>query len=459
MVILDGNAIFRAGIKCSFLATFIFVYLGRFKRSAIDIMQSSFKRLRGVKITRQKRHFMQALSINRLIYTLGFFGVILTSPANSAANPWQMNMYRGVTPISKDIYNLHMIAIMICAVIGVVVFGVMIYSLIYHRKSKGHKPASFHENTVLEIFWSIIPFLILVGLAFPATKVLMHMEDSSDSDVTIKVIGYQWKWQYQYLDQGISYFSQLSTPYAEIHNQKPKGQWYLLEVDKPLVVPIHKKIRFLVTSNDVVHSWWVPELGVKRDAIPGFMHEAWARIEKPGTYRGQCTELCGINHGFMPIVVQAVTEDQFKQWVASQPHVNGNLNSNDKTQVGFNSLTRDELMVRGKEKYELICAACHRADGKGLPPMYPALKGSSVAVGRPISRHIEMILNGVPGTAMQPYAMQLSDEDIAAIVTYERNAWENNTNDEVQASEVAAVRRKHYKIPKMVKKAQAGGLQ
>ena len=234
--------------------------------------------------------------------------LLTTGQALAAADGWQMNMYRGVTPLSRDMYDLHMVAIVICAVIGVVVFGVMFYALFHHRKSKGHIPATFHTNTRLELIWTIIPFLILVGLAIPATKVLVRLEDSSQSDVTIKIVGYQWKWQYQYLDQGISFFSNLSTPYAQIHNQQPKGEWYLLEVDNPLVVPINKKIRFIVTSNDVIHSWWVPELGVKRDAIPGFMHESWARIEKPGTYRGQCTELCGINHGFMPIVVKAVTQ-------------------------------------------------------------------------------------------------------------------------------------------------------
>ncbi|KTD36588.1 cytochrome c oxidase subunit II [Legionella nautarum] len=386
-------------------------------------------------------------------------GLIAGQPAMAEADKWQLNMYKGVTPLSHDMYNLHMIAIVICAMIGVLVFGVMIYSLIHHRKSKGYTPATFHDNFRLEIVWSIIPFLILVGLAIPATKVLIHQEDNSDSDVTIKIVGYQWKWQYQYLDQGISYFSNLSTPFAQIHNQAKKGEWYLLEVDKPLVLPVHKKIRFLVTSNDVVHSWWVPELGVKRDAIPGFMHEAWARIEKPGTYRGQCAELCGINHGFMPIVVEAVNEDQFNQWVAKQVKVKDQYAETVNQPGAQANLTRDELMSLGKQKYDQICAACHRVDGKGLPPMYPALKGSSVAVGKPISRHIAMILNGVPGSAMQPYKEQLTDKDIAAIVTYERNAWENNTDDVVQPADVAKVRQGEIKQPKMVEKAKVGGLR
>lgn len=386
-------------------------------------------------------------------------GMLAGQSAMAEADNWQLNMYKGVTPLSRDMYDLHMIAIVICAIIGIVVFGVMIYSLIHHRKSKGYTPATFHDNFRLEIVWSIIPFLILVGLAIPATKVLIHQEDSSDSDVTIKVVGYQWKWQYQYLDQGISFFSNLSTPFAQIHNQQEKGEWYLLEVDKPLVLPVNKKIRFLVTSNDVVHSWWVPELGVKRDAIPGFMHEAWARIEKPGTYRGQCAELCGINHGFMPIVVQAVNEDEFNQWVASQVKVKDQYAEAVNQPTVQPDVPRAELMSLGKQMYDQNCAACHRVDGKGLPPMYPALKGSSVAVGKPISRHISLILNGVPGSAMQPYRDQLSDKDIAAIVTYERNAWENNTGDVVQPADVAKVRQGEIKQPKMVEKAKVGGLR
>lgn len=386
-------------------------------------------------------------------------GLVLSQAAGAKTDMWQLNMHQGVTPISRDMYSLHMIAIVICAIIGVIVFGIMFYALIHHRKSKGYTPASFHDNFRLEVIWSIIPFLILVGLAIPATRVLLRMEDTAQSDVTIKVIGYQWKWQYQYLDQGISFFSNLATPYVQIHNQQPKGKWYLLEVDKPLVLPINKKVRFLVTSNDVVHSWWVPKLGIKRDAIPGFMHEAWARIEKPGTYRGQCAELCGINHGFMPIVVQAVNEDQFNQWVAEQSKVEDHYAALVNQLAKQPNKPRSELMRLGQQKYDLICAACHRADGKGLPPLYPALKGSSVAVGKPISRHIALILNGVPGSAMQPYRDQLSDEDIAAIVTYERNAWENNTDDLVQPSDVAKVRQAEIQKPKMVEKMKVGGLR
>lgn len=386
-------------------------------------------------------------------------GMFLGQIVNAAPDYWQLNMPKGVTPLSRDMYDLHMVALVICSIIGVVVFGVMIYSLIHHRKSKGYTPAAFHDNTRLEIIWTIIPFLILIGLAIPATKVLIRMEDSSKADVTIKVVGHQWKWQYQYLNEGINFYSNISTPFAEIENQAEKNQWYLLQVDKPLVVPVNQKIRFLVTSNDVIHSWWVPDLGVKRDAIPGFMHEAWARIQEPGVYRGQCAELCGINHAYMPIVVKAVSENEYKEWVAKQAKVQDIYAESENDPKAQEQMKRAELMALGKKRYDIICSACHKVDGKGIPPMFPALKGSSVAVGHPISRHIDLILNGVPGSAMQAYKDQLSDKEIAAIVTYERNAWENNTDDEVQPAEVAKRRTADTQEPIMVKKAQAGGFR
>lgn len=393
------------------------------------------------------------------LWSAAFLGLLMSGVAGAAADPWQLNMYKGVTPISRDMYALHMTAMFICCIIGVLVFGVMIYALIHHRKSKGYVPAGFHDNPRLEIVWTIIPFLILAGLAIPATKVLMRMENSSESDVTIKIVGSQWRWQYQYLDQGISFFSNLATPYNQIQNKQKKGEWYLLEVDKPLVLPVHKKIRFLVTSSDVVHSWWVPELGVKRDAIPGFMHEAWATIDKPGTYRGQCAELCGINHGFMPIVVEAVSDEAFQKWVSEQPKVEDTYAKKTNSSTALTVMTRAELMTLGKSRYQQYCVACHLANGKGIPPMFPALKGSSIAIGKPISRHIALMLNGVNGSAMQAYKDQLTDEEIAAIVTYERNAWGNNTDDLVQPADVARVRSINNQTPIRVKKAQAGGLQ
>lgn len=389
---------------------------------------------------------------------------LVALPAGAA---WDLNMMEGVTPMSHQIFGLHMFAIWVCVGIGLVVYGVMIYSIIFHRKSRGAEAANFHGNTLLEIFWSIIPLILLVILAIPATQVLGRMEDTKNADITIKITGYQWKWRYEYLDQNIDFFSNLSTPVNQIYGDKPKDEWYLLEVDKPLVLPVHKKIRFLVTSNDVIHAWWVPDLGVKRDAIPGFIHEAWANIEKPGIYRGQCAELCGVNHGFMPIVVKAVTNDEFEKWLAEQRLVasvseNMPIEHEHKPSVSImdkelrawidgdssekpvmeepKGMTLQELMTNGEEEYGRYCMACHQKNGEGMPPLFPALKGSSVAVGKSIARHINLVLTGVPGTAMQSYAVQLTDQEIAEIVTYERNAWGNNTGDVVQPSDVAAVR-------------------
>lgn len=375
------------------------------------------------------------------------------------ANDWQINMFKGVTPVSRDIYHLHMIAMLVCAIIGIVVFGIMIYSLIHHRKSKGYQAAHFHDNTRLEVVWTIIPFLILIGLAFPATRTLIKLDNTDNAEVTIKIVGSQWKWEYFYLDEGVHFYSNLSTPFRAIENKVKKDAHYLLEVDNEVVVPTHKKIRFLVTASDVIHSWWVPELGIKRDAIPGFMYEAWARIEKEGIYRGQCTELCGIGHGFMPIVVRAVPEEEYKKWVKMQLEKQRLWNQQQINLQAQQNMSREALMSLGKQKYRQVCAYCHRDDGKGLPPLYPALKGSSVAVGYPISRHIGMILYGVPGSAMQSYENMLSNEEIAAIVTYERNAWENNTNDLVQPLDIAKLRVNNMHKPKLVTKSKLGGLK
>ncbi|HVV68505.1 MAG TPA: cytochrome c oxidase subunit II [Gammaproteobacteria bacterium] len=359
---------------------------------------------------------------------------------------YTLNLTPGVTPISQDIYNLHMTIFWICVAIGVVVFSIMFYALIRHRKSLGVKPATFHGNTRIEIFWAVVPFLILVIMAVPATLVLMRMEDSSNADVNIKVTGYQWKWQYEYLDEGISFYSNLSTPLDQIKNKAPKDKWYLLQVDKPLVVPVHKKIRFLVTSNDVIHSWWVPALGIKRDAIPGFIHEAWARIETPGIYRGQCAELCGLNHGFMPIVVDARSEEDYAKWVQAQK--SGAAEAQTQAVADNNKTwTQQELMQSGENLYNSQCAACHKPNGLGMPPAFPALVGSKIATG-PVKNHIDIVLNGKPGTAMAAFGKQLNDADIAAIITYERNAWGNAEQNKygkhagglVQPAEVAAAR-------------------
>lgn len=330
------------------------------------------------------------------------------------------NMTPGVTPISQDIYALHMTIFWICVVIGGLVFIVLIYAMIKHRKSIGHKPAKFHTNTTIEIIWTVIPFTILILMAIPATIVLIRMSDDSKADINIKITGYQWKWKYEYLDYGISFFSVLSTPRAQIENKQKKGKWYLLEVDKPLVLPIHKKIRFLVTSNDVIHSWWVPALGIKRDAIPGFIHESWARIEKPGTYRGQCAELCGINHAYMPVVVIAKTQADFKKWLSEQRQ-----EETAQKDMPLKTLTKAELMTQGEKTYNTYCAVCHKADGKGQPPAFPALQGGKISTG-PVQGHIDIVLHGVTGTSMQAFKDQLTPEQIAAVVTYERNQWGND---------------------------------
>lgn len=377
--------------------------------------------------------------MNKLPAKIAMFILALGTYTGSAFAS-KYNMPEGVTPVSQKIYNLHMTIFWVCVAIGVIVFSVMIYSIIMHRKSRGVVASQFHENTSLEIFWAIVPFLILVGMAIPATKVLVQMNDTSNPDLTIKITGYQWRWQYEYLDQGISFFSSLSTPYKQIHNQQQKNPNYLLEVDHPLVVPINRKIRFLVTSNDVIHSWWVPALGIKRDGLPGFINETWATIEKPGIYRGQCAELCGVNHGYMPVVVKAVTPEEFQAWVVQQnpkaaPTTSKSVATSSKTTYSFS-----ELMTKGKEVYEKFCVACHAEDGTGIGHIFPPLKGSSVSTGRPISRHIEVVLYGRPGTAMQAFEKQLDDLEVAAVVTYERNAWGNNTGDEIKPSDVTKLR-------------------
>ena len=345
-----------------------------------------------------------------------------------------LNLPRGVTSISKEAYDLHMLIMWICVAIGVVVFGAIFISILKHRKSKGAKPATFHESTTVEIIWTIVPFLILIGMAIPATKALVAMEDTSNPDLSIKVTAYQWKWGYDYMDEGVSFISSLSTPKEQILNEQEKGQNYLLEVDNPLVVPVNKKVRLLLTANDVIHSWWVPDLGMKKDAIPGFVNEMWFRVDEEGTYRGQCAELCGKDHGFMPIVVVAKNDADYQQWVTAQK----TAMDADAAAAGRDWSMAD-LMERGEKVYNTSCAACHQANGEGIPGAFPGLKGSAVATG-PIPAHIDIIINGKSGTAMAAFGGQLNDIDIAAVVTYERNAWDNNTGDLVQPSEVKAAR-------------------
>ena len=374
----------------------------------------------------------------------------------------QLDMTPGVTGISQEIYGLHRLMFYWCIAIGVAVFGVMFYSIFKHRKSVGHKPAHFHESTTVEIIWTIIPFLILIGMAIPATKTLMAMSDTSASALTVKVTGSQWKWHYDYLDYegntklNLGFLSVLSTPREQFETPLRKAglfpsglaasdtaktapnkdEHYLLEVDRPLVIPTGKKVRLLLTADDVIHAWWVPALGIKRDAIPGFINEVWTLIPegKEGIYRGQCAELCGKDHGFMPIVVDAKSPADFNQWLKDQQVAQQKAaaeEANSTTAV----LTKEELMSLGEKEYLASCAGCHQPGGTGLPPMFPALKGSKVATG-PAAEHIEVVLNG--RNQMPKFKGVLSPKVLAAIITYERNAWGNNKGDLVQPSDIAA---------------------
>jgi cytochrome c oxidase subunit 2 len=327
----------------------------------------------------------------------------------------------------------------VIVVIFVGVFAVVTYSLIFHRKSRGHKPADFHDNTTVELAWTIVPALILIAIAFPATSALVNMRDTSQPDLTIKVTGYQWKWGYEYLTgdaAGVKYMSVLATPREQIENKAPKGEHYLLEVDRPLVVPVGKKVRILTTATDVIHNWSVPAFAVKTDAVPGFLRDTWFRADKEGTYRGQCSELCGKDHGFMPVVVEVVSDEKYAAWVAEQKQQMASA-ADDPNKVW----KLDELLARGEKVYAANCASCHQANGQGLPPVFPALDGSKIVKG-PKEGHLDIVINGKPGTAMAAFGAQLSDTDIAAVVAYERNAWTNKLGEVIQPAEVKARRGK-----------------
>jgi cytochrome c oxidase subunit 2 len=315
--------------------------------------------------------------------------------------------------------------------IFILVFGVMFYSIFKHRKSVGHQAAQFHENTTVEIVWTVIPFLILLFMAWPATKTVLAMKDTSAPDVTIKVTGYQWKWGYDYLQDGFGFYSNLSTPLAQIENRQPRGANYLLEVDNPMVVPVDSKVRLVITANDVIHSWWVPAVGVKQDAIPGFVRDAWFRAEKVGTFRGQCAELCGKEHAFMPIVVEVKSKEDYAKWAGEQKQRLAAA-ADDPNKAW----TEAELVAKGAAVYAANCAACHQSNGKGMPPAFPALDGSKI-VGGPPADQIHIVLNGKPGTAMPPWK-QLSDVDIASVITYTRNSWGNKSGDVMPAAVKAA---------------------
>ena len=366
--------------------------------------------------------------------------LLLTAGLSLQASAQQYNMPVGVTEISREIHGLHMTIFWICVAIGVVVFGAMLVSMILHRKSRGHEPATFHESTKLEVAWTVVPLLILIAMAVPATDVLVKMYDSGGEDMVVEVRGYQWKWQYKYLDddleEQLSFFSNLTTPREQIGNLADKGENYLLEVDNPLVIPTGRKVRFLLTSNDVIHAWWVPDFGLKRDAVPGFINDIWAIVDEPGIYRGQCTELCGKDHGFMPIVVHALPPEEYAAWYADQLGEQV-AEARQEAELVEQDWTGAELFARGESVYEGQCAACHQPNGQGMPPVFPAIAGSAVATGD-VRDHLDVIYNGRAGTAMQAFGQQLNATDIAAVMHYQRHAFGNDTGDVVMPADVVA---------------------
>jgi len=373
---------------------------------------------------------------NARCFVWSLLALLFAASAN-ASTSMPLNMTKGVTEISQQVYQLHMTIFWICCVIGAVVFGIMFWSIIRHRKARGVQPASFHESTKVEILWTAIPVLILIGMAIPATKTLIAMEDTSAADVTVLVTGSQWKWHYKYLDNDVEYFSLLATSRKQIYNKLAKGENYLLEVDRPLVIPTGKKIRFLMTSDDVIHSWWVPAFAIKKDANPGFINEAWTRVDQPGIYRGQCAELCGKDHGFMPIVVIAKDPADYHAWVEQEETRIAAAKAAERELLAMN-MTMEDLMSTGERVYQGWCVACHQANGAGLAGIFPAVKGSQLILNDRAA-HIDIIVNGKPGTAMQAFGRQLSLKELAAVITYTRNAFDNNTGDTVQAADVFAV--------------------
>lgn len=362
-------------------------------------------------------------------------GLAALAPFGAAHAAWELNMPRGVTQISREAYDQHMLMLWWCVAIGVVVFGAMFYSMIRHRRAAGHAAANFHHNTFAEIVWTVIPVLILVLMAVPATRALIVMEDTSEADMTLKVTGHQWKWRYEYLEDDVDFFSALAPESREAIYEDPfSREHYLLEVDNEVVLPVGRKVRILLTADDVIHAWWVPALGMKKDAIPGFINELWTRIDDPGVYRGQCAELCGKDHGYMPIVVRAVTEEEYVAWLGER-HAEQEMVA----RAAERDWSEEELMARGKEVYLTACAACHQPDGAGQPPAFPAISGSPIATG-PLDAHLDRVMNGKPGTAMAAFAGQLSDVDLAAVLTFQRNALGNSTGDVVQPSAIRAAR-------------------
>ncbi|MCY4043643.1 MAG: cytochrome c oxidase subunit II [Cellvibrionales bacterium] len=367
------------------------------------------------------------VALSALISTLS-----LSLPGLANVERFETNMTESITDVGKEIYDIHMLVFWICVAAGILVFLFMLYTIIKYRKSNGHKPATFHENTAVEITWTVIPLIILLGMAWPASKTLIKIYDTSEADMDILITGYQWKWRYEYLtndeNDNVSFFSVLSTPQDEIHNIDPKNNNYLLEVDKPLVLPVNKKVRFLITANDVIHAWWVPALAVKKDAIPGFVNETWATPKETGIYRGQCAELCGKDHGFMPIVVDIRSEEDFNAWLKEEQAKAAEIKA-----LTSKVFSMKELYDEGEKVYQKACLACHGANGEG--GIGKAIAKSAIAMGD-INTHMDVIVNGVPGTAMQAFGSQLTDVELAAVTTFQRNAFGNNMNETVQPIDI-----------------------
>jgi len=368
-----------------------------------------------------------------------FLALIIFTPLTSMAD-WGLNMTQGVTPISKEIYDMHMLTLWVVTIIGILVFGVMFWSIFHHRKSKGVKASKFSHSTTVEIIWTIVPTAIIIALAIPATKLLIKMDDTSESKITIKATGIQWKWKYDYLDEDLTIFSALDAKSTEVSAldsglNPMDSENYLLDVDNPIVLPTNTKIRILTTANDVIHAWWVPDLGWKRDAIPGFINDNWTMINEPGTYRGQCAEICGKGHGYMPIVVKAVSMDEYKTWVAEKKQEQVAA-----AEASSKEMSMEELMTKGEAVYKANCLACHQANGEGVQGVFPAIAGSQLAT-KPenLQAHITQIIYGK--NLMPAFGEQLNDGDIASVVTYTRNAFGNDTGDVVQAADVAAERK------------------
>jgi cytochrome c oxidase subunit 2 len=371
-------------------------------------------------------------------------GALTIPGAAFAAFEW--NFQPPATPVAAEIITLHSLIFWICVVIFVGVFGTMFYALYKHRKSVGHQAVQFHENTTVEVIWTVIPFLILLFMAYPATKTILAMHDTSAPDMTIKVTGYQWKWGYDYVQEGFGYYSTLVTPLAQIEGREPKGEHYLLEVDNPLVVPVDAKVRVLVTANDVIHAWWVPAFGLKQDAIPGFVRDTWFRADKVGIYRGQCAELCGKEHGFMPVVVEVKSKDDYTKWVGEQKQKLAAAADNPNKTWDLK-----ELVARGEQVFNANCAACHQPGGTGNAAIgAPALVNDKVVLADR-KHQIDVVLFGQTDGVVQPPSggggkmpawKQLSDVEIASVVTYTRNSWGNKAAENVvQPADVKAERK------------------